>query len=211
MHQPKNPPTHVVASCPARHRDLIPPRPSAPLPPRSPVSFQLACISPFPTRSQNLRSFHTLPTPLLSSHRLLSSPISRHRRSQTLPTHLRSPSLTRSRSTSRRLATSAGATRICPPGTHSGGRTDRATSASGGGRTARRRERRMAVSERARRRDTTVVLVRKMCRAIRSASEGRDGEVSRGGRMARACCSRARCTIGARERVRKWCDAYCSR
>jgi hypothetical protein len=43
----------------------------------------------------------------------------------------------------------------------------------------------METSERASRRDTMDVLVRKMERAMRSASEGRDGDESRGGKTAR--------------------------
>lgn len=42
------------------------------------------------------------------------------------------------------------------------------------------------MKERPRRRDTTDVLVRKMDRAMRSASEGRAGFHSRGGRRERA-------------------------
>lgn len=62
----------------------------------------------------------------------------------------------------------------------------------------------MATRFRARRREICVVCVRKMCLAISSASVGRDGEVSNGGRMMRTCCSRYICRIGANERVRKW-------
>ena len=66
----------------------------------------------------------------------------------------------------------------------------------------------MAVRERASRRLTTVVCVRKMCRAISSASEGRSGECSSGGREWAAERSRAWCRIGASESVRRWCDVY---
>lgn len=142
-----------------------------------------ASISPRPTLSQNLLSLQTLPTPRLSSPLLLSSTVSLHLRSHTLPTHRLNPSLTRSLSTARVLATSAGATRPC---TYSPGSTLRATSASGGGRTARRRDSRIAVSERASLRLTTVVLVRKTRRAISSLRLGREGEVRRGGSTARA-------------------------
>lgn len=147
------------------------------------VQIQRASISPRPTLSQNLLSLQTLPTPRLSSPFLLSSIVSLHLRSHTLPTHRLNPSLTRSLSTARVLATSAGATR---PWTYSPGSTLRATSASGGGRTARRRDSRIAVSERASLRLTTVVLVRKTRRAISSLRLGREGEVRRGGSTARA-------------------------
>ena len=112
------------------------------------------------------------------------------------------PSRTCSRSTARLLATSPGATD--PNGTHSGGSTDRATRASGSGRAASRRDSRIAVSERASLRDTTVVLVRKMERWIRSVRVGREGLVSSGGRTLRAWRRRRRWRIGARARERNW-------
>lgn len=114
------------------------------------------------------------------------------------------PSRTCSRSTARLLATSPGATD--PKGTHSGGSTDRATRASGSGRAASRRESRIAVRERASLLDTTVVLVRKMERWIRSVRVGREGLVSSGGRTLRAWRRRRRWRIGARASERNWWD-----
>lgn len=170
--------------------------------------------SPFATLSQNLLSLQTLPTPTLSSHR--RTPSSRVRTSPLHedPTNRLSPSLTRSRSTALRRATSAGATGTAaapaalakhppPYGTHSGGSTLRATRDSGEGRLARRCWRRMDTRERASLRETTVVLVMKMERRMRSAREGREGEVSRGGRTARVRRRRRRWRIGARARRRR--------
>lgn len=175
--------------------------------------------SPFATLSQNLLSLQTLPTPTLSSHR--RTPSSRDCTSPLHedPTNRLSPSLTRSRSTALRRATSAGATGTAaapaalaehppPYGTHSGGSTLRATRASGEGRLARRCWRRMDTRERASFREMTVVLVMKMERRMRSAREGREGEVSRGGRTARVRRRRRRWRIGARARRRRRWDVW---
>lgn len=54
---------------------------------------------------------------------------------------------------------------------------------------------------RARRRETTVVCVRKMERAMRSAREGREGEESMGGRRRRVRWRRYACRRGVREMV----------
>lgn len=55
-------------------------------------------------------------------------------------------------------------------------------------------------------RETTVVLVRKIERRIRSAREGREGEVKSGGSTARVRRRRWRWRMGLRERRRRWCD-----
>lgn len=55
-------------------------------------------------------------------------------------------------------------------------------------------------------RETTVVDVRKTRREIRSAREGRCGEVRSGGRAERARRRRVRWRMGANARVRNWWD-----
>lgn len=159
-----------------------------------------------PLLSQNRLSLQTLPTPTLSSHCFTPSLRSLTSPRQTRSTNRRRLSLTRSRSTALFFATRAGATPVFLLGTHSDGRTDRATRASAEGRAARRRESRMHTSERASLRDTTVVRVRKMDRRIRSASDGRNGDQSIGGRIARVRWSLYQWSIGARERSRSRCD-----
>jgi hypothetical protein len=62
----------------------------------------------------------------------------------------------------------------------------------------------MQTRERASLRETTVVLVRKMWRRIRSAREGREGDQSREGRRIRVWRRRWAWRMGARESVRKW-------
>ena len=148
--------------------------------------YQLGMPSPLLTRSQNLVSRHTRPTPRLSSARRTCSWRSVTSLLHLLAIHFLSPSLSLSFSIALRVATRLGATCTpASPGTHSGGNTARLTSASGDGRAASRRDRRMETRERAKRRDTTEVLVMKMEREMRSASEGRDGEYRSGGRMTR--------------------------
>lgn len=147
--------------------------------------------APWPTRSQKRRRRHTLPIPALSSHFLTPSLRSLTSPRHTPPTQRRRPSLSFSFSTARLLATRAGA--ICPQpqlGTHSGGSTPRCTRVSAEGRWGRRRDRRMATRFRANRLEICVVCVRNICRAMSSASVGREGEVSSGGRRMRARCNR---------------------
>ncbi len=140
--------------------------------------------SPRPTLSQNFRMRQTLPIPTLSSTfrtRSLRRPTSRF---QTPPTQFRSPSLSFSRSIARVRAASAGATWPIP-GAHSCGKTQRSTSTWTGGRLAKRFLRRIATKSRPSLRDFTVVFVKKIERAIRSASEGLEGDARRGGNTAR--------------------------
>ena len=73
------------------------------------------------------------------------------------------------------------------PGTHSLGNTERSTKDAAEGLAAKRRDRRIETRERARRRETMEVLVLKMERAIKSASEGRDGEPRRDVRSVLTC------------------------
>lgn len=154
------------------------------------------------TRSQNLRSRQTLPTPTLSSNRRIRSLRRPTSRFHTAPIQCRKPSLSFSRSTALVRAASAGATWPIP-GAHSGGSTHLSTSSCAGGRCARRRDNRIDTSDRASLRDTTVVLVMKMCREMRSASEGRIGDASSGGSVARIWRRRNVCRMGATQRQRK--------
>lgn len=105
----------------------------------------------FATRSQKRRSFHTRPTPLLSSHLCTRLPRSHTSPFHTPPTHFRRPSLSRSFSTARFLATSPGATK---PSTHSPGKTPRCTRLSAEGRRGSLRDSRMATRLRANLRET---------------------------------------------------------
>jgi hypothetical protein len=66
----------------------------------------------------------------------------------------------------------------------------------------------MQTRERASLRETTVVLVRKMWRRIRSAREGREGDQSRDGRMIRVWRRRRAWRIGARDSVRNWWEVW---
>lgn len=155
------------------------------------ATYRRPAPSPLEIRSQNRRSRQTLPTPLISSHFL--TPSSRWRTSpfHTPSTQFLRPSFTFSFSMALRFATRAGATcTMLMPGTHSGGSTARSTRASADGLEARRRDSLIDTRERARRRETTEVWVRKMDREMSSDREGREGEASRGGRMARVCRSR---------------------
>ena len=183
---------------------------------KSPAPSHSPChhitTSPRLTRSQNLVSRHTLPTPQLSSRRRTLSPFSLTARSHCAPTQRRSPSLILSRSTRLFCCTSAGETIVVRVlilrlpllspspelwssssgvgGRHSLGSTARSARVSGEGRAASRRARRIETRLLASRRDTTVVCVRKMERAMRSARDGREGDQRRGGRMIRVRCRR---------------------
>lgn len=66
----------------------------------------------------------------------------------------------------------------------------------------------MQTRERASLRETTVVLVKKMWRRIKSAREGREGDQSRDGRMIRVWRRRWAWRIGASESVRNWWEVW---
>lgn len=151
-----------------------------------------------PTRSQNFRNRQTLPTPTRSSHFLMPSLLSLTSPRHTAPTQRLRLSFSLSFSTARFLATSPGATL---PSTTSGGNTPRSTRDAADGRSGSLRDSRIATRFLASRREISVVCVKKMCRAISSASVGR--EVKRGERQTRARRMRRTCSNGCKHKFRK--------